>query len=77
MGRTAFALAPEEWEAYRPVATFDQDQPSERWERAWQVALTAADVLQRRFGATKVVAFGSVAHCDWFTPWSDIDLGAS
>jgi predicted nucleotidyltransferase len=44
--------------------------------RAWSVARTAAEVLRRRFGATRVVAFDSLARRDWFTPWSDIDLAA-
>jgi predicted nucleotidyltransferase len=34
----------------------------------------AAEVLRRRFGATRVVAFGSLAHRAWFSAWSDIDL---
>jgi predicted nucleotidyltransferase len=36
----------------------------------------AAEVLRQQFGATRVVAFGSLARRDWFTPWSDIDLAA-
>ena len=31
-------------------------------------------MLRERFGATRVVAFGSLTRCEWFTPWSDIDL---
>jgi uncharacterized protein len=30
--------------------------------------------LKERFGATKVVVFGSLAYRAWFTPWSDVDL---
>jgi predicted nucleotidyltransferase len=33
-------------------------------------------LLRQQFGATRVVAFGSVIHRSWFTPWSDIDLVA-
>ena len=76
MGKTALALTREEWQAYRPGAKIDQDQVSERWERAWHVAHTAAEVLRRRYGATRVVVFGSAARREWFTPWSDIDLAA-
>ena len=76
MGKTALALTREEWQVYRPGAKIDQDQASERWERAWQVAHTAAEVLRRRYGATRVVVFGSAARREWFTPWSDIDLAA-
>jgi predicted nucleotidyltransferase len=40
------------------------------------VARAAAKVLREQFGATRVVAFGSLAHRDGFTLWSDIDLAA-
>ena len=45
-----------------------------RWERAWEVARSAASLLKEQFGATKVVAFGSLVRRVWFTPWSDVDL---
>jgi predicted nucleotidyltransferase len=76
MGKTALDLTREEWRAYRPGATAGQSQVWERWERAWSVAQAAAEVLREQFGATRVVAFGSVTRRDWFTPWSDIDLAA-
>ena len=76
MSKTALDLTREEWLGYRPGAGIDPERVSERWERAWNVAQTAAEVLRRRFGATRVVAFGSLARRDWFTPWSDIDLAA-
>jgi len=40
------------------------------------VARIAARLLCEGFGATRVVAFGSLVHRAWFTPWSDIDLAA-
>ena len=76
MSRTALDLTRDEWQAYRPGVELDQEQLLERWQRAWNAARMAADVLRRRFGATRVVAFGSLARRDWFTPWSDIDLAA-
>ena len=76
MGKTALALTREEWQAYYPGARLDQVQVPGRWERAWEVARAAADVLRQRYGATRVVAFGSLARREWFTPWSDIDLAA-
>ena len=76
MGKTALDLTREEWQAYRPGAQVSQDQPGERWERAWRVAQTAAEVLRQQFGATRVVAFGSLARRSEFTSWSDIDLAA-
>ena len=76
MSKTALDLTRDEWQAYRPGAELDQEQLLERWQRAWIAARRAADVLRWRFGATRVVAFGSLARRDWFTPWSDIDLAA-
>jgi predicted nucleotidyltransferase len=49
---------------------------AERWEQAWEQARRAAQILRERFGATRVVAFGSLVRRTWFTPWSDIDLAA-
>jgi predicted nucleotidyltransferase len=34
----------------------------------------AADLLKARFGARRVVLFGSLAHQAWFAPDSDVDL---
>ena len=47
-----------------------------RRERAWQVARRAAALLRDRFGATRVVAFGSLARGEGFTRWSDVDIAA-
>ena len=76
MGKTALDLTPEEWRAYRPSYKPGGTQVGERRERAWRVARAAAKVLREQFGATRVVAFGSLAHHDEFTLWSDIDLAA-
>jgi predicted nucleotidyltransferase len=76
MGKTALDLTCDEWQAYQPGAELDREQLSERWRRAWNTARLAAQVLRRRFGATRIVAFGSLTRRDWFTPWSDIDLAA-
>ena len=76
MTRTAVALSAEEQRSYRPGVQVDEEMVKERWKRAWQVAQQAADLLRERFGATRVVVFGSLAHRSWFTPWSDIDLAA-
>jgi len=76
MTRTALALNPKEWQAYRPVTKMDGVQIAERWESAWNVACRAGDVLRQKFGAARVSVFGSLAHRAWFTPWSDIDLAA-
>ncbi|MGC8960585.1 MAG: nucleotidyltransferase family protein [Chloroflexia bacterium] len=34
----------------------------------------AAALLRSRFGAQRVVLFGSLAHAAWYSPESDIDL---
>jgi len=47
-----------------------------RRERALNLARTAASLLTREYGATRVVLFGSLAHGRWFSDASDIDLAA-
>ena len=79
MTRTALDLSPREWQAYRPGGPAEI-QPTSRAARrrrqAWRVARRAARLLREKYGASKVVLFGSLAHDAWFTPWSDIDLAA-
>ena len=76
MARTALDLTSEELRSYRPDRKLDKWQVAERRERAWEFARIAARLLRERFGAARVVAFGSLAHRSWFSPWSDIDLAA-
>jgi predicted nucleotidyltransferase len=47
----------------------------ERRAAAWEAARAAAALLRERYGATRVVVFGSLARGD-FTLGSDIDLAA-
>ncbi len=47
---------------------------AQRREAAWAVAHAVADMLKAKFGASKVVVFGSLARESGFTKWSDIDL---
>ena len=47
-----------------------------RRERAWKLAKEAALLLKKRYGAKKVVVFGSLVHNLWFTMSSDVDLAA-
>jgi len=77
VSRTAHVLSVEEQGAYAPDSHLPASAAEERWERAWEVARLAARLLRESLGATRVVAFGSLAHRSWFTPWSDIDLAAS
>jgi uncharacterized protein len=76
MAKTALELTPEERSTYRPGSRLNHAQANERLDKAWLVAREAALLLRQQFGATRVVAFGSLAHRLWFTPWSDIDLAA-
>lgn len=48
---------------------------SERQEAAWAVAREAAGLLRARYGATRVLVFGSLAEGTHFGERSDIDLG--
>jgi len=74
MLKTALQLTPQQWQAYCPGRHLDETQIAERWGQARKLASRAAALLRERFGATRVVAFGSVTRSAWFTPWSDVDL---
>lgn len=76
MARTALELTREELQEYRPGGKQREEQIAEQWDRAWKMARTAADILRKRYGAKRVVVFGSLVNRAWFTPWSDIDLVA-
>jgi len=43
-------------------------------ERLLEKAREAASVLKTRFGASRVILFGSFAHHAWFRPDADIDI---
>jgi len=77
---TALSLTPEEVAEYRRAvqARWEQEQRevAKRRERAWELARAAARLLKERFGATRLVSFGSLLHDGCFTPWSDIDIAA-
>lgn len=78
MAKTALDLTPEQLHAYHPArrAAGAVENPStdDRWKRAREVARQAASLLRDRFGATRVVVFGSLTRRTWFTARSDIDL---
>ncbi|MBI5303251.1 MAG: nucleotidyltransferase domain-containing protein [Chloroflexi bacterium] len=73
-------ISPEQMAIYKRTARERQAQYERemraRREAAWVVARQAAQVLKGRFGATRVIAFGSLAHGAWFHARSDIDLAA-
>ncbi|HXF63534.1 MAG TPA: nucleotidyltransferase domain-containing protein [Caldilineaceae bacterium] len=82
MAKTALDLTPEERQTYRTREAIerrqlaDRRQTEARWCRAQQLATQAAKLLREEFGAQRVLLFGSAAHRERFTPWSDVDLAA-
>ncbi len=77
---TALKASPEEMAVYRATARRRQEREQQELarlqEQAWQAARRAAKLLKERFGATRVVVFGSLVHKDCFTRWSDVDVAA-
>ena len=76
MAKTALELIPAEWRAYQPAQCQATQRATARWQRAWDIARLAANLLREQFGAQRVVVFGSLTCAAWFTPWSDIDVAA-
>ncbi|MGD9335162.1 MAG: nucleotidyltransferase domain-containing protein [Desulfobacterales bacterium] len=76
MTKTVLELTDEELGAYHPCGERVTPPDKERWERAWQLARSAADLLRVRFCAVRIVVFGSLVNKRRFTPWSDVDLAA-
>jgi predicted nucleotidyltransferase len=74
MNKTALSLTEEELKEYRISQSETDIVDHERLEKAWNVAVRAAQLLRQKFGASKVKVFGSLSHQLWFTRWSDIDL---
>jgi predicted nucleotidyltransferase len=77
---TALELTREGWKSYLKAARH-RPAPSELTlaerrarERLLDRIREAAVVLKTRFGARRVVLFGSLAHAAWFMPDSDVDL---
>lgn len=73
-------VPPEKLAVYRATAYkhWQQEQAklAKRKVCAHDVARQAAMMLKERFGATCVLLFGSLAHEQWFSASSDIDLAA-
>ena len=71
---TALDLSQEKWSSYSlakaPSIIADRD----RWQRGWQQALSLADLLRKRFDATRVAIFGSLTSPEYFDAHSDLDL---
>jgi uncharacterized protein len=74
-------ITDERLSAYRATAARRRDEDlalaEERRARGWLAAREGAQILRYRFGATRVLAFGSLVGGHWFGPASDLDLAAS
>lgn len=78
---TALEMTPEEWSKFKPtkkiaVRASQSAFLAERRAKALELAKTASSILRQRYGAKRVVVFGSLARTKTFTAWSDIDLAA-
>ncbi len=71
-------ISPSDMEIYRQTAKQKQQAFQEnrriRHERGWQVAHKAAALLKERFGASRVIVFGSLLRPEVFDERSDVDL---
>ncbi len=71
-------ISPSDMEIYRQTAKQRQQALQEnrriRHERGWQVAREAAALVKERFGASRVVVFGSLLRPEVFDEGSDVDL---
>jgi predicted nucleotidyltransferase len=85
MGKTASDLRkdgwpPDEMQKYHPWQAAERhiEDPDAvaRRGRAMEVSREAARILKKKYGATRVVLFGSLARNSLFAPTSDIDLYA-
>jgi uncharacterized protein len=79
-GEMATMIPPEAMARYRRSAAAREmalrQETERRRQAAWSIARRAANLLREEFGATQVIAFGSLAHDAWFGSHSDIDLAA-
>jgi len=50
------------------------DAVSKRFHEAWNMVKAATNLLKERFGATKVVLFGSLTNRERFSDRSDVDI---
>jgi len=69
-----------EWQPYietlRQRRREAERQRQARYQRAWQLAQEAAELLRRDYGATRVVVFGSLLRPSMFDDRSDVDIAA-
>lgn len=78
---TALEMKPEEWRKFKPgrkIATRVARTKflEERRAKGLELAKKASFLLRQRYGAKRVVVFGSLARKKAFSACSDIDLAA-
>lgn len=78
---TALEMKPEEWRKFKPGRKIanraaQSKYLKERRAKAIELAKQASFLLRRRYGAKRVMVFGSLARTEAFSAWSDIDLAA-
>jgi predicted nucleotidyltransferase len=72
--KTALDIKPSQWRLYRPFKVAAEKRlTTVNLAEATSVARSIAKELVTRFGAKKVILFGSLAR-GGYTRWSDIDL---
>ena len=72
--KTAHDIEPSHWRNYRPFKiTAEKNSTHATLAEATSVARSIAKELIERFGAKKVILFGSLAQ-GGYNRWSDIDL---
>jgi uncharacterized protein len=78
--KTAAQLTEQEIDEYRESfhkrKQVESLELKQRKEQAWTLARNDASLLKSRFGASRVVIFGSLTKNELFTLWSDVDLAA-
>jgi predicted nucleotidyltransferase len=71
-------ITPSQLKIYRATARKREvelrKQIEARRQRAWVVARQAAEILKKKYGASRVVVFGSLLHPTRYHLGSDIDL---
>jgi predicted nucleotidyltransferase len=76
MSKAIAEMTPQELKRYNPAQNLHRSLDRDRWGKAWTTVPQLATLLKQRFGATRVIVFGSLTSCDTYTHWSDIDLAA-
>jgi len=62
---------------WKSLERYDKDRNLlVRRDKAMLISRRIAGLLKEKYGASRVILFGSLAHKAWFTPRSDIDICA-